>query len=78
MPTAIVTAIAIAWFEEFHIEWTLLRLRPRLAGAGALAFGAISPFNLLIRSGSASTWPACFYLTPISHGGDRLGGFGEN
>ena len=66
VPTAIVTAIAIALFEDFHIEWT-----PNFIFALAwlvlvLSLGAISLLNLLIRGGSAVNVASLFYLTPIS------------
>jgi drug/metabolite transporter (DMT)-like permease len=66
VPTAIATALAIALFEEFHIEWT-----PDFTFALGwlvlvLSIGAISLLNLLIRSGSAVNVASLFYLTPLS------------
>ncbi|MGB7534219.1 MAG: DMT family transporter [Azonexus sp.] len=66
VPTAIVTAMAVALFEEFRIEW-----RPDFIFALGwlvlvLSLGAISLLNLLIRSGSAVNVASLFYLTPIS------------
>jgi drug/metabolite transporter (DMT)-like permease len=75
VPTAIVTAIAIAWFEEFHIEWTADFIFALGWLVLVLSLGAISLLNLLIRSGSAVNVASLFYLTPHLDGGDRLGGF---
>ncbi len=64
LPTAAITALAIALFGEFRIEWT-----PPFAFALGwlvlvLSLGAISLLNLLIRSGSAVNVASLFYLTP--------------
>ena len=64
LPTAAITAMAIALFGEFRIEWA-----PPFAFALAwlvlvLSLGAISLLNLLIRSGSAVNVASLFYLTP--------------
>lgn len=64
LPTAAITAMAIALFGEFRIEWA-----PQFAFALAwlvlvLSLGAISLLNLLIRSGSAVNVASLFYLTP--------------
>ena len=64
VPTAILTALAIAVFGEFRIEW----VPPFMFALGwlvlVLSLGAISLLNLLIRSGSAVNVAALFYLTP--------------
>jgi drug/metabolite transporter (DMT)-like permease len=77
VPTAIVTAMAIAWFEEFQIEWT----RDFTFALGwlvlVLSLGAISLLNLLIRSGSAVNVASLFYLTPISTAVIAWAVFGE-
>lgn len=53
VPSAVLTAVAVAWLEEFRIEWT-----PQFTFALAwlvlvLSIGAIGLLNLLIRNGSA-------------------------
>jgi len=77
VPTAIVTALAIALFEEFHIEWT----RDFIFALGwlvvVLSLGAISLLNLLIRGGSAVNVASLFYLTPISTAVIAWAVFGE-
>ncbi|MFC5303193.1 DMT family transporter [Azospira restricta] len=64
LPTAALTALAIALFGEFRIEWT----PPFVFALGwlvlVLSLGAISLLNLLIRSGSAVNVASLFYLTP--------------
>jgi len=64
VPTAIVTAIAIALFGEFRVEWA----PPFMFALGwlvlVLSLGAISLLNILIRSGSAVNVASLFYLTP--------------
>ena len=64
LPTAAITAIAVALFEDFHIEWA----PPFLFALGwlvlVLSLGAISLLNLLIRAGSAVNVASLFYLTP--------------
>lgn len=64
LPTAALTALAIALFGEFRIEWT----PPLVFALGwlvlVLSLGAISLLNLLIRSGSAVNVASLFYLTP--------------
>ena len=66
VPTAIATALAVAWFEGFHVEWT----NDFIFALGwlvlVLSIGAISLLNLLIRSGSAVNVANLFYLTPLS------------
>ena len=75
VPTAILTAIAVAWFEEFRIEWTPDFIFALGWLVLVLSLGAISLLNLLIRSGSAVNVASLFYLTPLVHRADRLGGF---
>ena len=66
VPTAILTAIAVALFEEFRIEWTPDFIFALGWLVLVLSLGAISLLNLLIRSGSAVNVASLFYLTPIS------------
>ena len=66
VPTAIVTAIAIALFEDFRIEWTGDFIFALGWLVLVLSLGAISLLNLLIRSGSAVNVASLFYLTPLS------------
>jgi len=66
VPTAFFTAIAVALFEDYRIDWS----PPFLFALGwlvlVLSVGAISLLNLLIRSGSAVNVASLFYLTPVS------------
>ena len=66
VPTAIVTAIAVAVFEDFHVEWTGQFVCALGWLVLVLSIGAISLLNLLIRSGSAVNVASLFYLTPLS------------
>jgi len=66
VPTAVVTAIAVALFEDFRIEWTGNFVFALGWLVLVLSIGAISLLNLLIRSGSAVNVASLFYLTPIS------------
>ena len=66
VPTAVVTAIAIALFEDFHVEWTGQFIFALGWLVLVLSLGAISLLNLLIRSGSAVNVASLFYLTPLS------------
>ncbi|MGB9494570.1 MAG: DMT family transporter [Azonexus sp.] len=66
VPTAILTAIAVAMFEDFHIEWTPDFIFALGWLVLVLSLGAISLLNLLIRSGSAVNVASLFYLTPLS------------
>ncbi|MBP5998678.1 MAG: DMT family transporter [Azonexus sp.] len=66
VPTAVVTAIAIALFEDFRIEWTGQFVFALGWLVLVLSIGAISLLNLLIRSGSAVNVASLFYLTPLS------------
>ena len=77
VPTAIVTAMAIAWFEEFHIVWTPAFIFALGWLVLVLSLGAISLLNLLIRSGSAVNVASLFYLTPISTAVIAWAVFGE-
>ena len=77
VPTAVVTAIAIALFEEFHIEWTPGFIFALGWLVLVLSLGAISLLNLLIRSGSAVNVASLFYLTPISTAVIAWAVFGE-
>ena len=66
VPTAIITAVAVALFEDFRIEWTGNFVFALGWLVLVLSIGAISLLNLLIRSGSAVNVASLFYLTPIS------------
>ncbi len=77
VPTAVLTAMAIALFEEFHIEWTPAFIFALGWLVLVLSFGAISLLNLLIRGGSAVNVASLFYLTPISTAVIAWAVFGE-
>jgi len=64
VPTALVTAVAVALFEDYRIEWTGEFLFALCWLVLVLSLGAISLLNLLIRSGSAVNVASLFYLTP--------------
>ncbi len=66
VPSAIVTAIAIALFTEFQITWTAQFVFALGWLVLVLSIGAISLLNLLIHSGSAVNVASLFYLTPVS------------
>ena len=66
VPTAILTAIAIALFEDFRIEWSPDFIFALAWLVLVLSLGAISLLNLLIRGGSAVNVASLFYLTPLS------------
>lgn len=66
VPSAIVTAIAIALFTEFQITWTAEFAFALGWLVLVLSIGAISLLNLLIHSGSAVNVASLFYLTPLS------------
>lgn len=66
VPTAILTAIAVALFEDFRIEWTGDFVFALGWLVLVLSIGAISLLNLLIRGGSAVNVASLFYLTPLS------------
>ena len=77
VPTAILTAIAIALFEDFRIEWTPGFIFALGWLVLVLSLGAISLLNLLIRGGSAVNVASLFYLTPISTAVIAWAVFGE-
>ncbi len=64
VPTALVTAIAVACFENYRIVWTGEFVFALGWLVLVLSIGAISLLNLLIRSGSAVNVASLFYLTP--------------
>ncbi len=64
VPTAMATAIGVAAFENYRIEWNGQFLFALGWLVVVLSLGAISLLNLLIRSGSAVNVAALFYLTP--------------
>jgi drug/metabolite transporter (DMT)-like permease len=66
VPTAVLTAIAVALFEDYRIEWTGQFVFALGWLVLVLSIGAISLLNLLIRSGSAVNVASLFYLTPLS------------
>ncbi len=66
VPTAIITAIAIGLFADFHVEWTGQFVFALGWLVLVLSIGAITLLNLLIRSGSAVNVASLFYLTPLS------------
>ncbi len=77
VPSAIVTAIAIALFTEFQITWTAQFVFALGWLVLVLSIGAISVLNLLIHSGSAVNVASLFYLTPLSTALIAWGVFGE-
>ncbi len=66
IPSAVVTAIAIALFTEFRIVWTGQFVFALGWLVLVLSIGAISLLNLLIHSGSAVNVASLFYLVPLS------------
>lgn len=66
VPSAILTAIAIALFTEFQIIWTAQFVFALGWLVLVLSIGAISLLNLLIHSGSAVNVASLFYLVPLS------------
>ena len=64
VPTALLTALAVAAFEDYRIEWTGQFIFALGWLVLVLSIGAISLLNLLIRSGSAVNVASLFYLTP--------------
>lgn len=66
IPSAVVTAIAIALFTEFQITWTAQFVFALGWLVLVLSIGAISLLNLLIHSGSAVNVASLFYLVPLS------------
>ena len=77
VPTAIVTAIAVALFEDFRIDWNGHFLFALGWLVLVLSLGAISLLNLLIRSGSAVNVASLFYLTPPTTALIAFAVFGE-
>lgn len=77
VPTAIVTAIAVAAFEDYRIEWNGHFLFALGWLVLVLSLGAISLLNLLIRSGSAVNVASLFYLTPPTTALIAFAVFGE-
>ena len=78
VPTAIFTAIAVALFEDYRIEWTGQFSFALGWLVLVLSIGAISLLNLLIRSGSAVNVASLFYLTPPMTAVIAFVIFGEN
>jgi drug/metabolite transporter (DMT)-like permease len=78
VPTALVTAIGVAMFEDYHIEWNGQFLFALGWLVLVLSLGAISLLNLLIRSGSAVNVASLFYLTPPTTALIAFFIFGEN
>jgi len=64
VPSALLTAVAVALFEEFRIAWTPQFIFALGWLVLVLSLGAISLLNLLIRAGSAVNVASLFYLTP--------------
>ncbi len=77
VPTAIVTAIAVALFEDYRIDWNGHFLFALGWLVLVLSLGAISLLNLLIRSGSAVNVASLFYLTPPTTALIAFAVFGE-
>jgi drug/metabolite transporter (DMT)-like permease len=78
VPTAIVTAVAVALFEDYRIDWNGHFLFALGWLVLVLSIGAISLLNLLIRSGSAVNVASLFYLTPPTTALIAFFVFGEN
>jgi drug/metabolite transporter (DMT)-like permease len=78
VPAAIVTAIAVAVFEDYRIEWNGQFIFALGWLVLVLSIGAISLLNLLIRSGSAVNVATLFYLTPPTTALIAHFVFGEN
>lgn len=64
VPSAIVTGIAVALFEDYRIDWSGEFVFALGWLVLVLSLGAISLLNLLIRNGSAVNVASLFYLTP--------------
>ena len=77
VPTALVTALAVALFEDYRIEWTGDFIFALGWLVLVLSIGAISLLNLLIRSGSAVNVASLFYLTPPTTALIAFAVFGE-
>ena len=76
--TAIVTAAAVAVFEDYRIDWNGHFLFALGWLVLVLSIGAISLLNLLIRGGSAVNVASLFYLTPPTTALIAFFVFGEN
>ena len=77
VPTALLTAVAVALFEGYRIEWTGDFIFALGWLVLVLSIGAISLLNLLIRSGSAVNVASLFYLTPPTTALIAFAVFGE-
>ena len=77
VPTALVTAVAVALFEDYRIEWTGNFIFALGWLVLVLSIGAISLLNLLIRSGSAVNVASLFYQTPPTTALIAFAVFGE-
>lgn len=66
VPSAILTAGAIALFTDFQIDWTPEFIFALSWLVLVLSIGAISLLNVLIHSGSAVNVASLFYLVPLS------------
>ena len=75
---AIVTAIAVALFENYRIQWNGQFIFALGWLVLVLSLGAISLLNLLIRRGSAVNVASLFYLTPPTTALIAFFIFGEN
>ncbi|MEY2633132.1 MAG: hypothetical protein RIR00_1786 [Pseudomonadota bacterium] len=64
LPTALLTGLAVLWFEPFRIDWQGEFLFALGWLVLVLSVGAISLLNLLIRHGGAVHVARLFYLTP--------------
>ncbi len=64
VPTAALTAVAVALCEGYRVEWSGDFVFALAWLVLVLSLGAISLLNLLIRSGSAVNVASLFYLTP--------------
>jgi drug/metabolite transporter (DMT)-like permease len=78
VPSAVLTAIAVAMFEDYRIDWNGHFLFALGWLVLVLSIGAISLLNLLIRSGSAVNVASLFYLTPPTTALIAFFVFGEN
>jgi drug/metabolite transporter (DMT)-like permease len=78
VPTAVVTVIAVALFEDYQLEWTGEFMFAMGWLVLVLSLGAVSLLNLLIRSGSAVNVASLFYLTPPMTALIAFVIFGEN
>ena len=78
VPTALVTAVAVAIFEDYRIEWNGQFIFALGWLVLVLSLGAITLLNLLIRGGSAVNVATLFYLTPPTTALIAFFVFGEN